>query len=168
MPLSTAEKKVKDYLDRSPHDVTVADIVRQFTKVPYEWADSCTIYVVNELVRRHLYAFNYNNTPNVSREDVARNIVKESNRFTVETAKAISQDILNEFIEAWKHIFNVVTVKGSNSVNYGGREIDRVITTLLKPLLMKEILFGKLKHGGNATVDVENDKMIIKNDEIPV
>ena len=114
MPLSTAEKKVKDYLDRSPHDVTVADIVRQFTKVPYGWADSCTIYVVNELVRRHLYAFNYNNTPNVSREDVARNIVKESNRFTVETAKAISQNILNEFIEAWKHIFNVVTVKGSN------------------------------------------------------
>ena len=105
---------MKDYLDRAPHDVTVADVVRQFAKVPYGWADSCSIYVVNELVRRHLYAFNYNNNPNVSREEVARNIVRESNRFTIEPAKAISQDILNAFIEAWKHIFHVVTVKGCN------------------------------------------------------
>lgn len=114
LPLTTAEKKVKDYLDRSPHDVTVADVVRQFAKVPYGWADYCSIYVVNELVRRHLYAFNYNNNPNVSREDTARNIMRDANRFTIEPAKAISQDILNEFIEAWKHIFNVVTLKGSN------------------------------------------------------
>ncbi|MGM9812960.1 MAG: AAA family ATPase [Muribaculaceae bacterium] len=34
---------------------------------------------------------------------------------------------------------------------YGAREIDRVISQLLKPLLMREILFGKLKKGGNAT-----------------
>lgn len=94
--------------------MTVADVVRQFAKVPYGWADCCSIYVVNELVRRHLYAFNYNNNPNVSREDTARNIVRDANRFTIEPAKAISQDILNEFIEAWKHIFNVVTLKGSN------------------------------------------------------
>lgn len=114
LPLTTAEKKVKDYLDRAPHDVTVADVVRQFAKVPYGWADYCSIYVVNELVRRHLYAFNYNNNPNVSREDTARNIMRDANRFTIEPAKAISQGILNEFIEAWKHIFNVVTLKGSN------------------------------------------------------
>lgn len=114
VPLSTAEKKVKDYLDRSLHDVTVADVIRQFAKVPYGWSDICSIYVVNELVRRHLYAFNYNNNPNVSREDTARNIVRDASRFTIEKAKAISQDILNQFIESWKHIFNVMTVTGSN------------------------------------------------------
>ena len=135
-PLSTPEKKVKDYLDRSPHDVTVADVVRQFAKVPYGWADSCSIYVVNELVRRHLYAFNYNNNPNVSREDVARNIVREANRFTIEPAKAISQDVLNSFIEAWKHIFNVVSVKGSNDFTELFRNCketpDSALNTLLK------------------------------------
>lgn len=114
LPLSTAERKVKDYLDRAPHDVTVDDVVRQFTKVPYGWSDIASIYVLNELVRRHLYAFNYNNNPNVTREETARNIIKESKRFTVEKAKAISQEILNDFIEAWKHIFNVMTVTGSN------------------------------------------------------
>ncbi len=54
------------------------------------------------------------------------------------------------------------------SVNYGGREIDHVITTLLKPMLMKEILFGSLKRGGSAVVDIENGKMIIKKDEASV
>lgn len=114
VPLSTPEKKVKDWLDRQPHDVTVADAIRQFAKMPYGWSDFATIYFLNELVRRHQYAFNYNNNPNVSREDTARNIVRDASKFTVEKAKAISQDVLNDFIEAWKHIFNVMTVKGSN------------------------------------------------------
>ena len=133
--LSIPEQKVKDYLDRAPHDVTVADVVRQFAKVPYGWADSCSIYVVNELVRRHLYAFNYNNNPNVSREEVARNIVRESNRFTIEPAKAISQDILNAFIEAWKHIFNVVTVKGSNDYTELFRSCKETNDSALNSLL---------------------------------
>lgn len=37
---------------------------------------------------------------------------------------------------------------------YGARELDRVIGSMLKPLLMREILFGKLKKGGDAVVDV--------------
>jgi ATP-dependent Clp protease ATP-binding subunit ClpA len=36
---------------------------------------------------------------------------------------------------------------------YGAREMDRVIAQLLKPLLMREILFGKLKNGGEFKVD---------------
>ena len=38
---------------------------------------------------------------------------------------------------------------------YGAREIDRVISRSLKPLLMREILFGKLKKGGNATLSLK-------------
>ena len=136
MPLSNAEKKVKDFLDRSPHDVTVADIVRQFAKVPYGWADCCSIYVVNELVRRHLYAYNYNNNPNVNREDVARNIVRDASRFTIEPAKAISQDVLNAFIEAWKHIFNVVSIKGSNDSTELYRSCKETQNSALSRLLV--------------------------------
>lgn len=111
---TAAEEKVKNWLDRQPHDVTVADALRQFARVPYGWSDFATIYFLNELVRRHLYAYNYMGNPNVSREDTARNIVRDAAKFTVERAKAISQELLNAFIEAWKHIFNVVSVKGSN------------------------------------------------------
>ncbi len=48
---------------------------------------------------------------------------------------------------------------------YGAREMDRVIAQMLKPLLMREILFGKLKRGGNAHIvaDVKEGKLMIDN-----
>jgi len=36
---------------------------------------------------------------------------------------------------------------------YGAREMDRVISQRLKPLLMREILFGSLKQGGSIVID---------------
>lgn len=133
--LSIPEKKVKDYLERSPHDVTVADVIRQFAKDPYGWSDYVSIYTVNELVRRHLYAFNYNNNPNVTREETAHNIVKEAAKFTIEAAKAIPQEVLNNFIEAWKHIFNVVTVVGSNDETELYRNCKETENSALNTLL---------------------------------
>ena len=38
---------------------------------------------------------------------------------------------------------------------YGAREIDRVISHDVKPLLMRELLFGQLQHGGTAQLKVE-------------
>ena len=38
------------------------------------------------------------------------------------------------------------------SKEYGAREMDRVIQQQLKTLLMREILYGKLKQGGKATI----------------
>ena len=45
------------------------------------------------------------------------------------------------------------------SLEYGAREMDRVIQQLLNPLLMREILFGKLKDGGELQVDMRNDSL---------
>ena len=42
---------------------------------------------------------------------------------------------------------------------YGAREMDRVIASHLKPLLMREILFGNLKAGGKACVQVEKENL---------
>lgn len=39
---------------------------------------------------------------------------------------------------------------------YGVRELDRVIGSMLKPLLMREILFGRLKKSGDAVVEVKD------------
>jgi len=44
---------------------------------------------------------------------------------------------------------------------YGAREMDRVITSLLKPLLMREILFGSLKNGGNVVIGIAGNKLSI-------
>ena len=45
---------------------------------------------------------------------------------------------------------------------YGAREMDRVIGNRLKPLLMREILFGKLKKGGNAVVGIKDGNLTIE------
>lgn len=40
------------------------------------------------------------------------------------------------------------------SAEYGARELKRVINSRLKPMLMREILFGRLKEGGDAEIDL--------------
>ena len=51
--------------------------------------------------------------------------------------------------EAFDHL-----LKEGFTAEYGAREMDRVIAQQLKPLLMREILFGSLKQGGDVTVNV--------------
>lgn len=53
-------------------------------------------------------------------------------------------------------------LKSGYSKEYGAREMDRVIQQQLKTMLMREILFGKLKKGGEATVDLQNGTLTIK------
>ncbi len=42
---------------------------------------------------------------------------------------------------------------------YGAREMDRVITGKLKPLLMREILFGSLKKGGKIKIIITDSQL---------
>ena len=48
------------------------------------------------------------------------------------------------------------------SPQYGAREIDRVLNSSLTPLLMHEILFGKLKKGGEAMIDFDGKELTVK------
>lgn len=43
---------------------------------------------------------------------------------------------------------------------YGAREMDRVIASQLKPLLMREILFGSLTSGGTVRIDTADGKTL--------
>ena len=58
--------------------------------------------------------------------------------------------------EAFDHL-----LKEGFTPEYGAREMDRVIAQRLKPLLMREILFGCLKQGGEVTVTIDNRQFVI-------
>jgi ATP-dependent Clp protease ATP-binding subunit ClpA len=58
--------------------------------------------------------------------------------------------------DAFEHL-----LKEGYTQEYGAREMDRVIAQQLKPLLMREILFGNLKEGGEVTVDVKDGSLAI-------
>ena len=52
--------------------------------------------------------------------------------------------------------FNLVKKKGI-SEEFGAREVDRVIRNEIKPLLVDDILFGKLKDGGELTITADDN-----------
>ena len=57
--------------------------------------------------------------------------------------------------EAFEHL-----LQEGFTAEYGAREMDRVIAQQLKPLLMREILFGSLRQGGEITIDLNDGKLI--------
>ena len=58
--------------------------------------------------------------------------------------------------EAFEYI-----LKEGFTTEYGAREMDRVISQKLKPLLMREILFGSLKNGGEITIGIKDGSLSI-------
>ena len=111
--LTPAEKEVDIYLNKQFGDANVSDVVAKFAKAPYGWNGICTLYVINELVRRHRRDYSYANNPHVDLQTVAGHIVTESNKFTLREAEVIPQDVVNQFIDAWKNIFGMMQALSS-------------------------------------------------------
>ena len=53
-------------------------------------------------------------------------------------------------------------LKRGYSQEYGAREIERVISREIKPLVVKEILFGSLKNGGDIVLDLVDGSFTLK------
>lgn len=105
--LTDAEHEVEIYLNKQFAEVNVSDVLTKFSKAPYGWDNICTLYVINELVRRHNRDYSYANNPNVEITTVANRIVNESNKFTLRQAQVISPQVIQNFIAAWKEIFGI-------------------------------------------------------------
>ncbi len=105
--LTEAEHEVEIYLNKQCEELNVGDVVAKFSKAPHGWDGICTLYVVNELVRRHKRDYSYSNNPNVEVNIVANRLLSETNKFTIRPAVAISPEVMNGFIAAWKNIFGV-------------------------------------------------------------
>lgn len=105
--LTEAEHEVEIYLNKQYEELNVGDVVAKFSKAPFGWDGICTLYVVNELVRRHRRDYSYSNNPNVEVSIVANRLLSETNKFTIRPAITISSEVINGFIAAWKNIFGV-------------------------------------------------------------
>ncbi|MGL5243768.1 MAG: AAA family ATPase, partial [Sarcina sp.] len=89
-------------------------------------------------------------------DNMALNIViKDLNKFK---ENLINKNvIMNYSEECVKYISN----KGV-STEFGAREIQRIINEEVKPLLVDEILFGKLKNGGMCTLELLKNNIALK------
>jgi len=93
---------------------------------------------------------------NSMNEVMAMNIAKKQlNDFKIKLA---TKNIEIEFTEECaKHL-----VKIGTSEEFGAREIARIIASKIKPLLVDEILFGKLSDGGSCIINVKNEEFELK------
>ena len=73
-------------------------------------------------------------------------------------AKLAAKQVTMELApEAFDHL-----LREGFTAEYGAREMDRVIGQQLKPLLMREILFGRLKEGGNIVIGLEDGRLSVR------
>ena len=106
-PMTEAELQVDNYLSRSFPEMNVKDLVLRYAAAPYGWNEVCTLYILDELVRRRVREFVYNNNPHVEKQIIANNLMKDQQKFTIRAAQKISQEIVNDFISSWKDIFGI-------------------------------------------------------------
>ena len=59
-----------------------------------------------------------------------------------------------------RKVIHQIAQKGISN-EYGAREIARIIEGKIKPLLVDEVLFGKLSKGGKAKVDLKGEEYIL-------
>lgn len=113
-PLSTPENEIENHIKQRGGEANLKDIVKKFSEAPYGWSQEATIHFVNELVRRNVREFTYNNAENPDRRDVAANVIRDTSRFMVKGAKVIPQTVINDFLEAWHDIFGDASSPGSS------------------------------------------------------
>ncbi|HRZ78829.1 MAG TPA: ATP-dependent Clp protease ATP-binding subunit ClpA [bacterium] len=82
---------------------------------------------------------------------VAKNIRQLSSRLSEKKVVIEISDTALKFL-----------AKISFSKEFGARETARVVEDRMEKLLLEEVLFGKLKKGGTAVIDISNDELILK------
>ena len=92
----------------------------------------------------------------ITTRDVARELAR---RYSTMTHDEL--DMLESILVPQKFTKNEYILKEGFTPEYGAREMDRVISQKLKPLLMREILFGSLKKGGNITIDIKDGSLSV-------
>lgn len=92
-------------------------------------------------------------------EDMALKIAKKAvNKFEEKLQKK------NIKLKVTDRCYKWLADKGFSS-KYGAREILRVVQEDIKTYFVDEVLFGDLSEGGNALIDVLDDKIIVKKED---
>lgn len=104
-PITAPETEIENYLRRHGGEANLKDIVKEFSDAPYGWSEYATIYFTNELVRRNLRDFTYNNAENPERSIIANNVIRDTARFMVKPTKDIPQAVINDFLDSWHDVF---------------------------------------------------------------
>ena len=113
--LNPCEDAVERYLLKQYPEVPVQEIVKKFAGAPYGWNEYATLYVVNELVRRHKRAYILSGDKNADIKSIAAALTStERNKVVISAAQAIDQSLIDNFMTSWKNIFGVAATTSAD------------------------------------------------------
>lgn len=106
--LFAEEDKVLAFINKQGRPISLREVQEQFAKAPYGWNENCTADVVNELVRRHIFDFQYNNGE-IDQPTLASKITQkqECGNLIIKAARTIDKTQIDNFRVAWKNVFNM-------------------------------------------------------------
>ena len=117
-PMINAENEVMNYLNAQHTVINVSEVVATFGKPPFGWNSYSTLYVINELVRRQMFAYAYGNNTHIDAAFVADNLCRETKKFTLQRSQVIPAEVVSQFLKSWRAVFGSGARFNSNDPQY--------------------------------------------------
>lgn len=106
--LHPAEAKVEEFIASNGNQVSIEDLVRNFSKIPFGWKDVAIIDMVVNLNGRKKRELEYRNTPRYPVKDFVEKAITTTERLacTVKQIGGIDPVMVNDAAKAFVSIFN--------------------------------------------------------------
>jgi hypothetical protein len=116
--LTPAEQSVNDFITTNNNQITIADLIKQYSDAPFGWRFEAVLDVALKLVKKKKREFKYKQAPRYPIVDFINKAVSTAERGSCEivTGEDIDQALLDEIVSAYKFIFNE-TLAASNDGN---------------------------------------------------
>jgi hypothetical protein len=148
--LTPAEQSVNDFITSNNNQITVTDLIKQYSDAPFGWRFEAVLDVAIQLVKKKKREFKYKSAPRYPIVDFINKAVSTAERMSCEivTGEDIDQALLDEVVTTYKYIFNESIVSTSD-----GNEMFDTLTRLLSSKMnhiqpFEADYYGKYPFGG--------------------
>jgi hypothetical protein len=148
--LTAAEQSVNDFITSNNNQITVTDLIKQYSDAPFGWRFEAVLDVAIQLVKKKKREFKYKSAPRYPIVDFINKAVSTAERMSCEivTGEDIDQALLDEVVTTYKYIFNESIVSTSD-----GNEMFDTLTRLLSSKMnhiqpFEADYYGKYPFGG--------------------
>lgn len=106
--LTPAEQTVDDFISTNGNTITVHDLVRHFSVIPFGWPDTAILHMLVQLNKKKRREFEYSNQPRYPiREFIEKALsTAERTRCVVKAGEEIDQSTIDDTLRAYREIFN--------------------------------------------------------------
>lgn len=126
--LTPAEQTVDDFISANGNTITVYDLVRHFSAIPFGWPETATLHILVQLNKKKKREFEYNNQPRYAiREFIEKALsTPERTRCVVKKGEEIDQATIDNTLSAFREIFN----EDLRFTNDGNKLYDDILVKL--------------------------------------